>query len=78
MPPCFNSKGENIENVNVSDATNSNNIIATKINTKEENEMNQIENDLNIKEKFKKKYIDIILAFFVIQSVLALQMGLTI
>jgi len=46
MPPCFNSKGENIENVNVSDATNSNNIIATKINTKEENEMNQIENDL--------------------------------
>jgi len=46
MPPCFNSKGENIENVNVSDATNLNNIIATKINTKEENEMNQIENDL--------------------------------
>ena len=38
----------------------------------------QIENDLNIKEKFKKKYIDIILAFFVIQSLLALQMGLTI
>ena len=25
----------------------------------------QIENDLKIKEKFKRKYIDIILAFFV-------------
>ncbi len=38
----------------------------------------QIENDLILKEKYKNKLIDIILTFFVAQTVLALQMGITI
>jgi hypothetical protein len=38
----------------------------------------QIENDLILKEIYKNKLIDIILAFFVIQTILALQMGVTI
>lgn len=38
----------------------------------------QIENDLILKEKYKNKLIEIILTFFVAQTVLALQMGITI